>query len=1021
MRNYVLYSTALWALLMLSASTLYAQNTVSGAVTDAESGESLPGVNVVVKGSTIGTVTDIEGSYSLSVPDGETILVFSSVGYLGQEVAVGSQSTLNVTMNPDIQSLSEVVVIGYGTQEKRDVTAAISSVSAEEIKELPVANSVDALQGRVAGLDIRSGGGRPGQEATIQIRGRRSIEADNDPLFVIDGIPTQGGNINDINPQDIESVEVLKDAASTAIYGSRGANGVILITTKRGTTGKTTINYDGFYGITEAANTVDMMNGAEFADLKREANRRKTVVINDKEEVVFSWDGEIPPDDVVFDDPVELASLEQNPVRSTDYQDLVLQQGKRQNHQISLNGGNEKTQFLISGNYFDEEGLIPTQAFTRYTLRVNLDHKINDRVRIGTSTLLSRSFEDRATNPLGEALANNPLGVPYDENGELIFLPTNDGLRTNPLSELVPNAVIEERRANRLFASIYGEFDITENLKYRVNFGPDYRTRRDGIFRASQTNARRGAAPTAARENREEFSYTLENVLTYNKSLGEQHELGFTLLQSIQDWQRERDFIDVQGLPYETQLFHNLGTADEILGVGSRLERWQLASYMGRINYSFADKYLIQISGRADGSSRLSEQNKWAFFPGISAGWRIVDEPFMEDIGLIDELKVRASWGEVGNTSIDPYQTRGRLQRRTYAFGDAGAFGYALAELPNDNLTWEKTATLDIGVDFGLFNSRISGSVDYYQANTTDLLLERQLPQTSGYGFILENVGATRNTGIEVSLSTVNFDTPGGFRWTTSLNWAHNKEEIIELFNGKEDSPGNEWFIGQPLVVFYDQQKTGIWQADEVAEAAEFNQVPGDIRVADLNGRDENGDLTGQPDGVINGDDRVILGSDVPDWTGGITNRFSYKGLDLSVFVYGRVGQMLQSGFHDGFNTLFGRFNNIDVDYWTPTNPTNAYPRPNAAQERPVYASTLRYFDGSYVKVRNITLGYALPTSFIEKVGLSRARIYASVQNAFTFSPYDAYDPEIYDEDDAELTDEVPLPRVYLLGINLSF
>ena len=1020
MKNYVLYNTVLWALLTLSGN-LYAQNTVSGEVTDAEDGGVLPGVNVVVKGSTVGTVTDIEGNYSLSVPDGETTLVFSSVGYLGQEVAVGNQSTLNVTMNPDIQSLSEVVVVGYGTQEKRDVTAAISSVSAEEIKELPVANSVDALQGRVAGLDIRSGGGRPGQEATIQIRGRRSIEADNDPLFVIDGIPTQGGNINDINPQDIESVEVLKDAASTAIYGSRGANGVILITTKRGTTGKTTINYDGFYGITEAANTVDMMNGAEFADLKREANRRKAVNLNGSDEVVFSWDGEIPSDEVVFDDPVELASLAQNPVRSTDYQDLVLQQGRRQNHQLGINGGNEKTQFLISGNYFDETGIIPSQGFTRYTLRVNLDHKISDRVRIGTSMLLSRSSEDRATNPLGEALSGNPLGVPYDEDGNLIFLPTNDGIRTNPLSELVPNAVIEERLANRLFASIYGEFDITKNLKYRVNFGPDYRTRRDGSFRASETNARRGAAPSAIRENREEFSYTLENILTYNKSLGEQHELGFTVLQSIQRWQQEQDSINVIGLPYESQLFHNLGTADEIIGVGSRLEEWQLASFMGRINYSFADKYLIQISGRADGSSRLSEQNKWALFPGISAGWRIVDEPFMEGIGLIDELKLRASWGQVGNTSIDPYQTRGRLDRRAYAFGDAGAFGYALAELPNPNLTWEKTATFNVGVDFGIFNSRVSGSVDYYQANTTDLLLRRQLPETSGYSFILENVGATRNTGVEVSLSTVNFDTPGGFRWGTTLNWAHNKEEILELFNGKEDSPGNEWFIGQPLVVFYDLQKTGIWQTDEVGQAEEFGQVPGTIKVADLNGRDESGELTGQPDGLINGDDRVILGSDVPDWTGGITNRFSYKGLDLSVFVYARVGQMLQSTFHDNFNQLFGRYNNLDVDYWTPTNPTNAYPRPNAAQERAVYSSSMRYFDGSYVKVRNITLGYALPNNLVEKVGLSRVRLYASVQNAFLFSPYNAYDPEIYDANNQEVREEVPIPRVYLLGVNLSF
>nr|WKN36409.1 TonB-dependent receptor [Tunicatimonas sp. TK19036] len=1006
MRNilpYLLRGMCVWFLCLMNFTDLLAQNSISGTVTDEEDGGPLPGVNVLVKGTTTGTITDVSGEYSLTVPSDASVLVFSSVGYVNQEVDINGRSTIDLAMSTDIQSLTEVVVVGYGTQEKRDVTAAIGSVSAQEIKELPVSSSVETLQGRVAGVDIRSNGGRPGQGVSINIRGRRSITAENDPLFVVDGIPIQG-TINDINPQDIESMEVLKDAASTAIYGSRGANGVILITTKRGSSGKTTVTYDGYYGPTQAINTVDMMNGAEFADLKRESRR------TNPDTGLLSWDGDILPDDQVFLDPVELTSLAQNPVRSTDYQDLILQNGYRTNHQLSVLGGSDKTQFLVSGSFFDEKGIISTQSFTRYTVRVNLDHQINDRIRVGTSTLFSRTIENRGFNPLGEALSNNPLGVPYDENGELIFLPTNDGIRTNPLNELVPGASVDEYKFNRIFASVYANLELAKGLSYRVNFGPDIQTRRIGAFRASLTNIRRGAEPIAYRSNREEFSYTLENILNYSKDFGNNHSLGVTLLQSIQQWQREEDFMDVRGLPYETQQFYNIGTATNILGVGSSLQEWQLASYMGRINYELAGKYLIQANLRADGSSRLAAGNKWAYFPGVSAGWRIIDESFMQNQTFVQELKLRASYGVVGNTAIDPYQTAGRLGRTAYAYGDDPGYGYRLAEIPNEDLSWEKTATVDVGIDYGFVNGRISGSVDFYQANTSDLILERQLPYTSGYNYILQNIGSTRNTGVELSLNTVNFDNPNGFRWTTSINVSRNKEEIVELYSGGQDDVGSRWFIGEPLVVFYDFEKAGIWQLDEVDEAAEYNQVPGDIKLVDRNN-----------DGQYDGEDRIIIGDDIPDFTGGITNRFEYGPLDLSVFIYARVGQMLNSAFHDGNNSLQGRYNNLDVDYWTPDNPTNAYPRPNNNQESIPYGSTLRYFDGSYAKVRNISLGYTLPSDIAERVGLSRARIYGSIQNAFIFTNYNAYDPEIYDDDDPEVDGEVPIPRVFSLGINLSF
>jgi TonB-linked SusC/RagA family outer membrane protein len=987
-------------LLMALSPHLYAQeNLVTGTITDAESNETIPGVNIVVQGTTVGTSTDAEGSYSLTVPSLSDTLIFTFIGYQRQVVPIGERSTVDITLQTQTITAEEMVVVGYGTQERGDVTAAISSLSGDDIGSIPVSNTTEALKGQIPGVDIQSTGGQPGEENNIRIRGRRSINASNDPLLVVDGIPFEG-DLSAISSQNIASIDVLKDAAATSIYGSRGANGVILISTKKGASGGTQVLYNGYYGVTEPARTVDMMNGTQFANFKRESRRR---IIDDQGNSLFSWDGSVPADEQVFKEG-ELQGLA-NGV-STDWQNLVLDRGNRQDHQLTVSGGNDDTQFMVSGNYFDEKSLITTNGFTRYSMRVNLDHNLSDRVRIGVSSLLSRSTKDWANNPLGEALRNVPLGAPRDENGALVFLPVSDGLRSNPLFNLVPNAVEDERRFYNLFASIYAELDLMDNLSYRMNFGPDYEVRRRGNFLASMTNQRRGAPPTAGRENRETFSYTLENTLNYSTSFGTNHEFDATLLQSIQSYNRDGDYIDVRGLPYESQKFNNLDSAEEIVGAGSFLEEWQLASFMGRVNYDYKGKYLFQLSGRTDGSSRLAAGNQWAFFPGASVGWRIIEEPFMEDADFFSDLKLRASYGVVGNTSINPYQTRGRLGRTTYSYGDNSGFGYGLNEIPNSDLSWEKTASFDVGVDFGLWDSRVTGSLDYYQSQTTDLLLERQLPFTSGYTQILQNVGETRNTGIEVALSTTNIRSSGGFNWTSSLSWAHNTEEIVELFNANQDDIGNGWFIGSPIEVFYDYDKIGIWQTDEAEEAAQFGQQPGEIKVKDQNG-----------DGAIDGSDRIILGSDVPDWIGGMTNRFSYKGIDLSVLVSARMGHMIRSRFHDSFNTLFGRYNNLDVDYWTPDNPTSAYPRPNQNQERPLYSSSMSYFDGSFLKIRNITLGYNLPAGITGNMGLSKVRFYGTVQNAFIISDYEAYDPE----DNEDVNASIPTPRLYSFGINIGF
>ncbi|MCC5937088.1 MAG: TonB-dependent receptor [Lunatimonas sp.] len=977
---------------------------ITGTVKDSN-GEPIPGATVVVEGTGAGTATDIDGKFTLDVPEGSTIVI-SFIGYKPTRMTIGNQTTVNIVLEEDMSSLQEVIVVGYGTQEKRNITGAIASLDERSIREIPVASAVEAIQGQVAGVDVVSGGGRPGQAPQILIRGRRSISASNEPLYVIDGIPqtSAGSAIFDINPQDITSMEVLKDAAATAIYGSRGANGVVIITTKRGSTDKTTVSYDGYYGLSNTTSRVRMMNGEEFAAMKRESRRW------DPNTRAAAWNGVIPDDEFVFLDPVELESLALG--RSTDWLDLILKTGYQTNHQFSVNGGNQNTQFNISLGYFDEEGIVDNMDYQRVTARINLDHKISKIFKVGTSFTASSVIQNWGSgSALGEAVANNPLGVPFNEDGSIRFLPTNDGIRTNPLSELVPGAFMDERRFTRIFAPFYMEATITEGLKFTTNAGPDIRFRRVGNFRARQTNANRGGPASASLENELDMGYTVENILNYSKSFGI-HSLQATALQSIQGLRSERHLTQVSNLPYETQLFYDLGSAEVRNNVASHLREWTLASYMGRVNYELAGKYLFQATLRADGSSRLAPGRQWAYFPGASVGWRMIDEDFMKGQNAITEFKLRASYGRVGNTSVDPYQTLGRLRRTVYAFGETQALGFGLNEIPNPDLGWEISSTVNGGVDFGLFNNQLSGSFEYFVTNTTDILLARNLPFTSGYNNILQNIGATRSKGVELSINATPTDTPK-FRWDIQFNISRWREEIVDLVfkdeNGNSMSDvGNQWFIGQPIRVFFDYEKIGIWQANEEDLARQMDQkVPGEIKLKDQDG-----------DGRITPNDRIVLGTDVPDFVGGITNRFQVGNFDLSVFFFYRVGHMVRSRFHDSNSGLFGRYNNLLVDYWTIDNPTNENPRPNVNQEFPRDGSTRSYFDGSFVKLRNVTLGYNLPAPIANKLFMSRARIYATAQNPLFWANFDTWDPEIAGELNAGV---VPSARQFLMGINISF
>ncbi len=1000
------YAGLLLFLLILGNQSFAQSRVIRGKVTDP-SGDPIPGATILVKGTTTGTATDLDGNYSLSANESQ-VLVFSFIGFVTQEITVANQSMINVSLKLDLSDLDEVIVVGYGTQKKSQLTGAISSVGSKEIQELPITDARQALQGRAAGVDVTQAGSKPGAAPQVRIRGRRSFNASNEPLYVVDGIPTVGG-LEDINPQDITSMEVLKDASATAIYGSRGANGVVLITTKRGTAGKTVVSVDSYYGINSELGKIEVFDGPAFAEYKRESRRATGNYPN----------GPSTPDaDARIFEPVELEGIALG--RSTDYVAGLMQTGNIQSHQVGVSGGSEKTTFFISTNYFKDVGIIQKQDFTRGTFRINLDHQISKTVRIGTSTLLTYSKRNgEFYNPIGGALQENPLGKPFDDNGNLIFLPTSDGLRTNPFAEIVPGAQVDETFRTRIFNSMYLNWEITKGLTYRVNFGPDIAISRSGRFTGSQTNARRGGDATGSVDDRFTLNYTLENILNYNKKVGTNHNFNLTLLQSFQQDKFERSTIDVLGIPDPSQLYHRLGDASQITGANTNLVEWALLSYMGRINYDFKGKYMLTATLRADGSSRFGANNRFGYFPSMAFGWNMHQEDFIKRATWIDQLKFRVSYGSIGNQAINPYQTQALLGRTSYAWAGGGtaAFGYRPNTIGNPDLKWETSSTFNSGFDFSIFRNKIFGSMEYYVTTTSDLLAPQPLPNSTGFGGFTTNIGKTQNRGIELTLSTLNLE-KGDFTWSTDLIFTRNREEILELPNGNDLAAGR--FIGQPLTVFFDLKKIGIWQTSEADVAQTFGDRPGEIKIQDTNG-----------DGRINSLDRVILGSAVPNFSMGMTNRFAFKGLDVSFFVFGRFGSMIRSAFHDNFNSLFGRYNNLAVDYWTPNNPTNMYPRPNQNQERPKYSSSMSYFNGTFVKVRNINFGYTFNQTSLRKIGFGSLRVFSSIQNPFIFSEYrkvhKGIDPETFIDGEQGVEGGVinaniaPPVVQYTFGINAKF
>jgi TonB-linked SusC/RagA family outer membrane protein len=949
------------------------------------------------------------------VPSGSTVLVFSFIGYTTQEIVIGNQTQINVGLVEDVAILSEVVVVGYGTQKKSQMTGAISSVTAKQISEMPLTSLAQAMQGRVAGVDVSQSGSRPGSVPKVLIRGRRSFNAGNDPLYVVDGIPLSAG-YEDINPNDIASMEILKDATSTAIYGARGANGVVLVTTKRGAPkGKTSIIYDTYIGQTSALDKIKLFTGAEFQEYVREAYRATGGYKDAAGNAVETGRSDPAADAkvaVLGGDPAVAAGITAG--RNTDWQSLLLRSGFQQNHTLGVQGGNERTQFYISGGMFQDKGITAGLDFSRFSLRANIDHQINRLLKVGVSSYMMNSIRNgESLNNYGFTLQQNPLADPYNADGTIKFAPTNDALLTNPLAEIVPGAQIDNIKKYRVFNSLYAELKIMDGLKYRVNYGPDLTISNKGRFVGALTNAKKGGNADANTEGQFGFNWTLENILTYNKTFNEDHNFTITALQSIQKDEYQTNIIGVSGVPVEAQQYYSVGSAGTVTNYSSNLIQYTINSYMARLNYDFQGKYLLTTTIRRDGSSKFGVNSKYGNFPGIALGWNITNEEFLKDVTFIDLLKLRLSSGKVGNQGVNAYQTQPLLERTSYAWNNTPAFGFRPNTIGNPDLRWETSNSQNIGLDFGFFRGKIQGSLELYKTNTTDLLLSDFVPGSLGVGRnnVTRNVGETQNTGFELSLGTVNVD-KGGFKWTTDITFMKNTEKIVTLANGPVDDLGNKWFIGYPLSVIFDLKQAGIWQTSEADAAKAAGSTVGQIKVVDFNN-----------DGKINADDRQKLGSDVPDWSGGITNRFTYKGFDFNFFIYARIGQMIVSGFHRDLNQLAGRYEQMKVDYWTPNNPTNAFPQPKSNQEFPVNNGAIINFDGSFVKLRNINFGYTFSSKLAHKMGMESLRLFSSVQQPKIWSSYRTKYNGVDPETQTQIVERnvTPAIKVVTVGLNVKF
>lgn len=1007
-RKMVLCAFALCAGLMVNAQTRTIQGTVTG-----ESGELLGGVSVSVPGTTTGTLTDAYGKYSIAVPAGANTLQFSFIGLSPVTETIGNRTTIDVSMKESTLSLDEIVVIGYGTVKKRDLTGSVASVRSDEIVKTASSNALQSIQGKVAGLDVTRESGETGSEINMTLRGVRSINASNAPLFLVDGI--EYGSTLDINPSDISSIEVLKDASSTAIYGTRGANGVIIITTKRGDAagaGKSAVSFNSYVSLNSPTNLPKLMSVQQ--DYLFMAERLRYAAEN----VADTWGStnlaDYPPTVVlsnVLSAPWEKTVLDLYNEGGVDWFDLIMRNSVSQNYELSASGGSEKTSFIISLGYMDENGLLKNDNLKRYNGRININHKITDKLTAGANLQFTyRDWDRRADNVYSQLIKMHAMAEPYLSDGTILDRPSELAVsHTNPLLNEVEGFYANNTLSSRLFGSVFLNWEIVKGLQFKSTLGIDGQSGRQGIYEdyMCTANYQFGRGSSFSSESDQGMKYTLENTLTYTRNIGASSELQLLAGQAAQ-----RDI-------YESHRIYGFGLQDHytktsfyflqsILSSGRQLEdiytESSMLSYFGRINYKLLGKYLFTATIRTDGSSVLAEGNKWDYFPSVAAAWIISDESFMKSVNAIDMMKLRLSWGKAGNSAVDPYMTKTRLGSTMvpYTFGSTLVTGMVPAILGNPEVTWETTATYDAGLDVSLFKERVTATLDGYYSRTSDLLLYKGLPATSVYPQVLANVGETENIGFEASLGFKVIQT-SGFSWSSDITYSINRDKILALASGATQDvslPDNALVVGGPVRAFYNYEADGCWTIAEAERAAVYNRIPGDIKIVDSN-----------KDDIINELDKRLYNKS-PKFIASWSNTFSYKGFTLSGQLYARVGQWIKYDYNTAYKPT-EQDGSPAVDFWTPENQGAKFPRPGIASQNDMPA--LAFEKASFLKMRELTLGYNLPQNLIMKAGINNVRIYGTLLNYFTFSNLDNYDPER----GGSISN--PLAKQMVFGLNIEF
>lgn len=950
---------------------------ISGIVKD-ERGEPVIGANVVVKGTTNGTVTDMDGKYTLEVPVGG-VLQISYIGYNTQEVKVGSVNVVNVSLREDSEALDEVVVIGYGTVKKSDLTGAVGSVQMKDVSQVGITSADRALQGQIAGVQVNARTGQPGEAMMIRVRGSNSLAGGNEPLYVIDGMPVEKMN-SDINPEDILSMEVLKDASSTAIYGSRGANGVVMITTKRGNTGATTIDYNGYVGVSMLRKKLDLLGKDDYIAMVNEVSQ------NDGKGIAIT--------------PEEAASMANN-----DWQDLVYQTALTHSHQVSVSGGTEQTKVYSSLNYMNQEGIIKGSNYNRFALRINGDQKLSKKLSLSASIAYSYGTQNTANSNAdgGGAIAYTAMVMPpiqdvKDADGKYTNFTGTPWGGTNPvgMSELYKREIVN----SRLLANMALTYNIIDGLTFRVNAGAEVNS--EGIDRYIPIGLSAGGKldGDASKEKANYYTIINENILTYDKKFNKNHALNLMGGITFQTYQYDKLAGSGTGFLRDVYETNNLGVASTPGTPSSGFKDYRMVSFLGRANYNLMEKYLLTVTARYDGSSKFSKNHKFAFFPSAALAWRVSEEEFMKEIDWLSNLKLRGSIGQTGNQSIDPYQTFAQLGTSAPIFGNGKDIGFNLSSMANDNLKWETTTQTDIGVDFGFFSNRLNIGFDYYWKQTRDLLYKATLPPSSGYSSMLRNLGRIDNKGFEISINTINMK--GKVNWTTNLNITSNKSIVKDLGTDvygnkimRIDAPigGGNWFplfVGKAPFQLYGYEIEGIYQTDEEARLnGEATKKAGDYRYKDTDGKA----------GITTGD-KTIIANTQPKFTFGLTNTINWNNFEFSFLMIGSIGGDIVNEFNKSITNIGGTWNirkDVWENHWTPEHPNAKYARASASTKDYLAfgdPSSVWVENGSYLRFKDIKLAYTLPTQWFSGTHKPNISLYVSGQNLITITSYSHYDPE---------------------------